>query len=465
MAVPRVAIVGRPNVGKSSLFNWMAKRMIAIVDGTAGTTRDRMRHLMHEGDRYFEIIDTGGMGIEDSDDLTDDIENQIHLGLAEADLLVFVVDGKDGVVPLDRHVAERLRPIDKPKLLVVNKCDSTKLDDAIAEFYALANCDVVTTSVKGNRNRAQLLEKILEQLPPPDENEGEEGAELEEEPELKLAIVGRRNVGKSTFINALANEDRVIVSEVAGTTRDSIDLRIYVDGKTVIAIDTPGVRKKKSLANDIEFYGLVRAQRSIRRADVVLMLFDSQETISRVDKQLIEEIIANYKPCIFVVNKWDEAVEAGMTMDAWGNYVLSEFASIRHSPIAFITAKENRNIKKVINLAQHIFKQSRERVSTGKLNRVLRAAVERNRPPMRRNKIPKIYYATQVGTQPPTIVLKVNDPTLFDNSWKRYLLGALQAELPFTEVPIKLYMRAKTEDEKRYPNQLPEGVEEPVDNI
>jgi GTP-binding protein len=411
MAVPKVAIVGRPNVGKSSLFNWMAKKMIAIVDGTAGTTRDRMRHLMHEGDRYFEIIDTGGMGIVDSDDLTDDIENQIELGLAEADLLVFVVDGKDGVVPLDRHVAERLRPINKPKLLVVNKCDSTKLDDAIAEFFALANCDVVTTSVKGNRNRDLLLQKVLEQLPPPDETEGSEGAELEEEPELKLAIVGRR--------------------------------------KTIIAIDTPGVRKKKSLANDIEFYGLVRAQRSIRRADVVLMLFDSQETISRVDKQLVEEIAANYKPCIFVVNKWDEAAEAGMTMDSWGNYLLNEFASIRHSPIAFITAKENRNIKKVINLAQHIFKQSRERVGTGVLNRVVRTAVERNRPPMRKNKIPKIYYATQVGTQPPTIVLKVNDPILFDNSWKRYLLGVLQAEL---------------EEELRFPNQLPEGVDASIDN-
>jgi GTPase len=466
MAIPRVAIVGRPNVGKSSLFNWLARKLIAVVDATAGTTRDRMRHLLHEGDRYFEMIDTGGMGIVDSDDLTEDIENQISMGISEADLIVFVVDGKAGIVPLDIEVANHLRGLEKPKLLVVNKCDSEKSDDDIAEFYALADADIVTTSVKGNRNRDVLVEAIVERLPSAAENETEEGSGLAESPEMKLAIVGRRNVGKSTFINALAEEERVIVSEVPGTTRDSIDLRFEVDGKTIIAIDTPGVRKRKSLANDIEFYGLIRAQRSIRRASVVLMFFDSQETVSRVDKQLVEEIIANHKPCIFVINKWDEAVEAGMTMDAWGNYLIKEFASIRHAPVCFVTAKDKRNIKKVVNLAQSVFKQARERVSTGKLNRVIRDAIIRNRPSMRKNKFPKIYFATQVATEPPTIVLKCNDPALFTRSWKRYLLGVLQEELPFTEVPIKLYMRPKNQDDIRYAseNAESEGIEY-IDNV
>lgn len=465
MSIPKVAIVGRPNVGKSSLFNWLARKMIAVVDGTAGTTRDRMRHLLHEKDRYFELIDTGGMGVEDSDDLTDDIENQISMGLHEADVLVFVVDGQSGPVPLDRLVADRLRHIDKPKLLVVNKCDSSRTANDIAEFYALANCELITTSVKGNHNRDGLMEAILGLLPPVTEDEIADGTEQASEPEMKLAIVGRRNVGKSTFINALAQEDRVIVSEVAGTTRDSIDLRFDVDGKTIIAIDTPGVRKKKSLANDIEFYGLVRAQRSIRRADVVLIFFDSQKTISRVDKQLVEEVLTHYKPCIFVVNKWDEAIEAGMTIESWGDYLVKEFASIRHAPVAFVTAIENRNTRKLINLAQSVYKQSLTRVSTGRLNRVIRDAILKNRPPVRKSRIPKIYYAVQVATQPPTIVLKCNDPTLFDNSWKRYLLGVLQEELPFPEVPIKLYMRAKTAEEERFPNRLPEGVEETVENI
>ena len=465
MSIPKVAIVGRPNVGKSSLFNWLARKMIAVVDGTAGTTRDRMRHLLHEEDRYFELIDTGGMGIDDSDDLTSDIENQINMGLHEADLIVFVVDGKAGPVPLDIHVANRLRHIDKPKLLVVNKCDSSQTADDIAEFYKLANCKLITTSVKGNHNRHGLMAAVLELLPPISDKESADGADQAAEPEMKLAIVGRRNVGKSTFINALAEEDRVIVSEVAGTTRDSIDLRIDVDGKTIIAIDTPGVRKKKSLASDIEFYGLVRAQRSIRRADVVLIFFDSQKTVSRVDKQLVEEVLTHYKPCIFVVNKWDEATEAGMTIESWGDYLLKEFASIRHAPVAFVTAIENRNTRKLINLAQTVFKQSLTRVGTGKLNRILREAILKNRPPMRKSRIPKIYYAVQVAIQPPTIVLKCNDPTLFDNSWKRYLLGVLQEELPFAEVPIKLYMRAKTTEEERFPNRLPAGVEETVENI
>ena len=432
----------------------MANKLIAVVDGTAGTTRDRMRHLIHEEGRYFEIIDTGGMGIVDDDNLSEDIENQIRCGLDEADVIVFVVDGKAGLVPLDRDVADRLRGVEKPKLLVVNKCDSSKLDDDIAEFYSLVSCDSVTTSVKGNRNRDKLMESILNVLPPATESEDEEGSDLEEKPEMKLAIVGRRNVGKSTFINALADEDRVIVSEVAGTTRDSIDLRFVVDGKTIIAIDTPGVRKRKSLASNIEYYGLIRAQKSIRRADVVMMFFDSQETVSRVDKQLVEEIISNYKPCIFVINKWDQAIEGGMTMDRWGNYILEEFASIRHAPVAFVTAKDRRNIKKVINLAQNMFKQSRERVGTGLLNRVVQAAIVRNRPTVHRNKVPKIYYATQVASQPPTIVMKCNDPDLFSNSWKRYLLGVLQEELPFSEVPIKLYLRAKTEEDDRYPNDI-----------
>lgn len=453
MSVPRVAIVGRPNVGKSSLFNWLAGRMISVVDPMAGTTRDRIRYLLHEGDRYFEIIDTGGMGIVDADNLTEDIENQIRMGIDEADLVVFVVDGKAGPVPLDFEVAERLRHLDKPVVLVINKCDSPRIDDEIAGFFALTSADYVITSVKALRNRDELVHAIVSHLPPEADGESVEGAELAAEPEMKIAIVGRRNTGKSTFINALADEERVIVSEVAGTTRDSIDLRIEVDGKTLIAIDTPGVRKKKSLQNDVEFYGLVRAQRSIRRADVVLVFFDAKETISRVDKKLVEEIIANYKPCIFVVNKWDLAAAEEMSMPAWGNYLLTEFASIRHAPVVFITAKERRNIRKLINLAQHIDKQARLRVSTGRLNRVLKAAVVRNRPSVRKNRVPKIYYATQVATQPPTIVLKCNDPALFDESWKRYMLGVLQEELPFSEVPIKLYMRPKSEDEHRFTRQ------------
>lgn len=448
MAVPKVAIVGRPNVGKSSLLNWLARKRIAVVDPAAGVTRDRVTYLMQEKERYFELVDTGGIGIDDCDDLTDDIEEQIRIGLEEADLIVFVVDGKTGLVPLDQEVGRRLRFIDKPKLLVVNKCDSRRTDDEIAEFLSLADAPVVTTSVLGNRHRSELLDLVISSLPPADEQEHASGESIGERPELRLAIVGRRNVGKSTFINALAKTERVIVSEVPGTTRDSIDVRFEMDDRTFVAIDTPGVRKRKSLADNVEFYGLVRAKRSIRRADVVFMLFDSQETISKVDKQLVDEIASNYKPCILVVNKWDLAAVSGMTTEKWSHYLIETFRTMRHAPVAFLTARDDRNTKKLINLAQSIFKQARIRVPTPRLNRVVRAAVAANPPAYRKNRRPKIFFATQVAVDPPTLVLKCNDPNLLDDTWKRYLLGVFREKLPFQEVPIKLYLRARVRDEE-----------------
>lgn len=448
MGIPRVAIVGRPNVGKSSLLNWMAKRLISVVDPTAGVTRDRVTWIMHEQDRYFELVDTGGIGIVDSDDLSEDIEHQIQVGLDECDLLLFVVDGKTGITPLDEHVAEWIRRTSKKMLLVVNKCDSSSLDMEASTFLQLANLPLVVTSVKGNRNRNELINLILEHLPEADATEDQEGNDLLLPPELKLAIVGRRNVGKSTFINQLAETDRVIVSEVAGTTRDSIDIRFEVDGRQFVAIDTPGVRKRKSLANDIEFYGLVRAQRSIRRADVVLMFFDATQTISRVDKQLVDEIAKHYKPCVFVVNKWDLGQEENMTIDAWSEYLIKTFESMRHVPIAVLTAKDGRNIRPLINLTQSIFKQSHQRMGTGKLNRAVRMAIEKNTPPHRKNRRPRIFYATQVACAPPTIVVKCNEPKIFDGAWKRFLLGFLREVSPFQEVPIRMIYRSNTDEDR-----------------
>ena len=451
MPLPKVVIVGRPNVGKSSLLNWLARKLVSVVDPTAGVTRDRVSYPMQHGDRAFELVDTGGMGIEDVDDLTADIERQIQIGLEEADLLVFVVDAQAGLTPLDQEVAERLRKIDTPKLLVVNKCDNPRLEAAAPEFYGLMNVPAVLTSVKGNRNRQEFLDAVLAHLPPPRAGQEADDAAAMAEPEMKLAIVGRRNVGKSTFINALAEEERVIVSEVPGTTRDSVDVRFEVDGRRFVAIDTPGVRKRKSLANDIEFYGLVRAQKSIRRSDVVLMFFDATDTISRVDKQLVEEIHEQHKPCVFVVNKWDRGLAEDMTSEAWAEYLVREFPTMRYVPVALVTAKDGRNVRQLVNLTQSLFKQARTRVATAELNRVLQAALDRNPPPPRRNRRPKVFFATQVAVQPPTIVIKCNDPALFEDSWKRYLLTAFREELPFDEVPIKLYFRSRVRDEEASP--------------
>ncbi|HVW01480.1 MAG TPA: ribosome biogenesis GTPase Der [Planctomycetaceae bacterium] len=444
MAVPKVAIVGRPNVGKSSLLNWLTRKRISVVDPAAGVTRDRVTFLLHEHGRWFELVDTGGIGIVDSDDLTEDVERQIDRGITEASVVMFVVDGKAGVVPLDIEVGRRLRSVSKPALLVVNKCDSPKQDLEVAEFHRITSAPHICTSVLAERNRDALIKAIVNALPPADADENELGEAQAAEPELKLAIVGRRNVGKSTFINALAQTERMIVSEVPGTTRDSVDVRFELDGKRFMAIDTPGVRKRKSLANDVEFYGLVRAKRSIRRADVVFMFFDATQTVSKVDKQLVEEIHDNYKPCIFVINKWDLSKNTPMTTEKWTKYLSQTFASMRHVPIAYITAREDRNTKQLINLAQSIFKQARHRVSTAEVNQVIRHALTRNPPSSATGKRLKIYYGTQVAAEPPTIVLKCNHPEQFDNTWRRYLLGVLREHLPFKEVPIKLYLRTRT---------------------
>ncbi len=443
MSIPRVAIVGRPNVGKSSLLNWLAHKRISVVDPMAGVTRDRVIYLLNHDDRYFELVDTGGIGIVDRDDLTEDIDRQIQIALDDADLILFVVDGQAGVTALDQRVAERLRRIHKPKLIVVNKCDSPKLDDEISVFYGLADGQLVVTSVKGNRHEDKLLAKIIELLPPPDAREAEEGQSQAAEPELKLAIVGRRNVGKSTFINQVAETERMIVSEIPGTTRDSVDVRFTLDDKSFVAIDTPGVRKRKSLANNVEWYGLARAKRSIRRANVVLMFFDATQPVSRVDKQLVSEIFDECKPCIFVVNKWDLVKDK--STEAWSEYLFKLFADKRHIPVAFLTAKSGRNVQKVINLAQSIYKQARYRVPTGELNRLVKDVVKNWPPPMRQNRTPRIKYAVQVAVEPPTIVLKCNDAVLFDETWKRYLLGVLREHLPFKEVPLKVYYRSKGE--------------------
>jgi len=445
MSVPQVVIVGRPNVGKSSLLNWLAGVRIAIVDDKPGVTRDRVTHLMCHDDRFFELVDTGGMGFADMDNLTRHIEDQINLAIDSASVILFAVDTREGMLPLDQDVARRLRSIQVPIILIANKADDEKIDSQADEFYRLGTGKPLRVSTKQNRNRAVLLNMITAKLPPPLQEEAEEGTT---EPELKVAIVGRRNVGKSTFINTLVSAPRMIVSEVPGTTRDSVDVRFELDGKTFTAIDTPGIRRTKSRQTDIDFYSTHRAQRSIRRADVVLLFFDATQRISKVDKQLCDYIAQQYKPCVFVVNKWDQLVHS-MPTEKWVRYLHDAFGTMRYVPIAFITGQTGKNVKALLNHAQMLFKQSRGRVSTGQLNRMLREAVRQNAPPAAQNRQPKIYYATQVGIQPPTIVLFANDPKLIAKNYQRYLLNKFRDELSFDEVPIKLYLRRRHPADQR----------------
>ena len=440
MPVPQVAIVGRPNVGKSSLFNWLARRRLAIVDDFEGVTRDRMTTLIESEDQFFELTDTGGLGIEDPDDLTADVRRQIDLAINSADVILLVVDVQTGLMPLDELVVDRLRGIERPVILVANKSDQPHQDNLAEEFHRLGRGRLITVSTTQNRNREELLELIRDRLPP--------SAESVEEPTMKLTIVGRRNVGKSTFVNTLAESERMIVSEVPGTTRDSVDVHFEVDGQTFIAIDTPGLRKRKSQRTDLEFYGMHRAQRSIRRADVVLMFFDANETVSKVDKQLIGYVIDNYKPCIFVVNKWD-LLKGSVPTERWVRYLRRQFPTLAYAPIAFITGQTGKNVKALLNHSTMLFKQARERVSTGQLNRLMRSAIEAHQPPLYQNRRPKIYYATQVASEPPTIVVMCNEPKAFGKDYQRYLLSVLRDHLKFGEVPIKMYLQKRARNDEQ----------------
>jgi GTP-binding protein len=447
MGLPQVVIVGRPNVGKSSIFNWLARRRLAIVDPTAGVTRDRITHLIDENGRYFDLVDTGGLGFDDPDKLTPKIEDQINAAIEAADVILLVVDAREGLLPLDQEVAKRLRYTDVPVICVANKADDSAIDPNAEEFYKLGRGKLLCTSTTQNRNRQELIDMIIERLPPQSDDDNDDAAD----PEMKVAIVGRRNVGKSTFVNTLAKADRMIVSEVPGTTRDSVDVRFELDGKKFVAIDTPGLKRTRSIANDLEFYSLHRAQRSIRRADVVLLFFDPTQRISKVDKQLCDYIAEQYKPCVFVVNKWDLQHES-MPTEKWVHYLHDTFRAMHHIPIAFITGQTGKNVKALLNHAQMLFKQARQRVSTSDLNKLLRAAIEANPPPIYQNRQPKIFFATQVGVEPPTVVLFCSNPTGIPATYRRYLLGVFRERLPFHEVPIKLYLRRREERDKPPPD-------------
>jgi len=449
MALPKVVIVGRPNVGKSSLLNWLAGRRIAIVDDVAGVTRDRVGALIQLGDddqaQFFELMDTGGIGMVDRDDLSEDVDRQIDTAMTEADLILFVVDIREGLMPLDDEVATRLRYLKTPVILVMNKADDPAFDDRGGEFYKLGRGKPIAVSTQNDRNKKQLL-RLIEQLLP------WEQTQKPAEAVMKVAVVGRPNTGKSTLINTLARAERMIVSERAGTTRDSVDVHFELDGLPFTAIDTAGVKRKAKIQDNLDFYSVHRAERSIRRADVVLLFLDPTQGITRLDKQLAGYISQEHKPCVFVVNKWDLMIGGGRddsqpNMARFAHVVQHAFRNMNYMPLAFITAKTGKNVKALVNLSQALYKQANRRVGTGALNRVLREAIAAHPPAMRENRAPRVYYATQVGTAPPTIVLFVNSTRLFDPTYQRYLLNVFREKLPFRDVPIKLYMRARSQSD------------------
>ncbi|MGD8450737.1 MAG: ribosome biogenesis GTPase Der [Phycisphaerae bacterium] len=435
MALPVVVIVGRPNVGKSSLLNRLAGQRISIVDPRAGITRDRVSAIIEEDERYIELVDTGGIGIIDDDALEEHVEEQIRYAIGRADVIVFLVDVRDGITALDQTVAEQLRRLEKPVVLVANKVDDAAQEPAVGEFGRLGFGEALRVSAVHGRGRERLLGRVLELL-------GPETGETPGTPVMKLAIVGKRNAGKSTLVNTLAGEPRVIVSEVPGTTRDAVDVRFEKDGREFIAIDTAGVRKRARM-DDVDFYSYRRALRSIRRADVVMMLMDSTVPVAEVDLKLAAAVLEEYKPVIITINKWDLAKDRATTSQ-YADYLTQVMPMLPYAPLAFITATTAKNVDAALDLAMSLHKQAQTRVPTGRLNQALETILAARGPSAKRGtKQVKIYYATQVAVAPPTFVFFCNDPAAVNENYRRFMENRLREHLPLAEVPMQLLFRPR----------------------
>jgi GTPase len=448
--LPRLAIVGRPNVGKSTLANRMIGSRVSIVEPTAGVTRDRVavpaRLSGAKGERWVEVIDTGGIGIVDRDDLGPQVEEQIATAMATSDVILWLVDVREGITPLDQEVARRLRGIPFPVLLVVNKVEGRKLEWDVDTFRRFGIGEgPFAISAQNGEGLEPLYDRILELLPLADAEES--GTSPADDPSrpmpaMRLAVVGQRNAGKSTLINALAREERMIVSEVPGTTRDAVDVIFERDGRSFVAIDTAGVRRKRSHQDAIDFYSDARAHKSIRRADVVVLLFDVTHRLASIDKDLARYALDHHKPVILAANKWDLVED--LTPEDFREYLEQEMPALAFAPVIFLSAKEGRGVDETMKLALELHEESQVRVSTGELNRVLSRALEA-RAPTRTAHAARIRYATQTGIRPPTFVLFVNDKRHFTKDYLRYLANRLRDELPFREIPVRIVLRDRDE--------------------
>ncbi|HNX28630.1 MAG TPA: ribosome biogenesis GTPase Der [Syntrophomonadaceae bacterium] len=440
MAKPIVAIVGRPNVGKSTLFNRLVGARKAIVEDVPGVTRDRLYDVSEWIGRGFIVIDTGGIRFDEGDIFTREVKWQAELAIEEADVLLFVVDSKEGITYEDQQVAELLRKSNKPVVLAANKIEDFGKQLDYYEFYQLGLGDPIPVSAMHGMNTNDLLDAVVAKFGPIED--------YQEDPDtIKIAIVGRPNVGKSSLVNSLLGESRVIVSDVPGTTRDAIDTPFQYQGNKYVLIDTAGVRKKSRVKVPTEKYSIIRTLKSIERADVALIMIDATAGVTEQDQRIAGYVHEQYKPNIIVVNKWDLIEKDGRTMNEFDKDIRQDFKFLAYSPIMYISALTKKRIFKVIELVDFVADQNNRRIGTSDLNQVLNEAMLINPLPGGGNKKIKILYSTQVATSPPTFVLFANHPEEVHFSYLRYLENVMRKNFGFEGTPIKLIVRQNVSKE------------------
>jgi GTP-binding protein len=475
-SLPVVAIVGRPNVGKSTLFNRLIGERLAIVEDLPGTTRDRVYGVGEWNGRSFTLVDTGGLELEPGTHIEARVQDQARVAMEEADVILFVVDAAAGLAPLDHEVADRLRRTSKPTILVINKADNPRREQEGAEFYALGMDPAITVSAQHGRNTGDLADLLVDALPPPSaaeaeapdwaddavsEQDLEELAETEMGPP-RVAIVGRPNTGKSTFVNRVLGQERMIVSDVPGTTRDPVDTAVVVDEEPMILVDTAGIRRRGSVQQGIERYSVLRSMKAIDRADVAVVMTDATEGYTAQDAHVVGHVLEAGKGIVLVINKWDAVEKDGHTADAWLKVLRREAPYLAWADIVFASAQTGQRLERVLREARRVADERYRRVPTADLNRVVTDAVRAHPPSHVRNRLGKVLYATQVAVAPPTFVIFVNDPELIHFSYRRYLENRIRDEYGFLGTPIRLIFRARASEEAARRSARPRARRAPV---
>jgi GTPase len=441
MARPIIAIVGRPNVGKSTIFNRMIGDRLAIVEDKPGVTRDRLYGIGSWLDREYSVIDTGGIEIDGEDQIMKSVRVQAELAIEEADVIIFMVDAKAGVTSSDEEVGQLLYKSKKPVVLAVNKVDNIARQDDIYEFYTLGFGDPIGISGSHGIGIGDLLEAVSAHFPNTEEEEyGEEV--------IKVALIGRPNVGKSSLVNAILGEERVIVSEIAGTTRDAIDTPFEKDGQKYVIIDTAGMRKRGKVYENTEKYSVMRAMKAIERADVVLVVINGEEGIIEQDKHIAGYAHDAGKAALFVVNKWDVVDKDDKTMQTFTQKIRDHFLFMTYAPVVYLSAKTKQRLHKLLPIVNQASEQHALRVQTHVLNECISDAVAFNPPPTDKGRRLRINYATQVAVKPPTFVFFVNDPEMMHFSYERFLENKIRSVFGFEGTPIRLFTRKKSSDDE-----------------